>query len=57
MPSELPIIRVRTTQEIIDKLKVISKENNRSMSRETELLIKNHIKNYESYNGEIKLDK
>lgn len=56
MPSKRPVIAIRTTEEIIEKMKVISEENNRSISKEAELLIKKHIKKYEEYNGEIKLD-
>lgn len=55
MPSNKPIIAVRTNKEIIEKMKVISEENNRSISKEVELLIKRHIKQYEEYNGEIKV--
>lgn len=53
MPSDLPIIRVRTQQNIIDKLKIICDNNNRSMSKEVEFLIKLHIKEYEAEHGEI----
>lgn len=56
MPSNKPIIAVRTTQDIIEKMRIISEENGRSISKETELLVKEHIKKYESLNGEIKLD-
>ena len=55
MPSDKPVIAVRTTREIIEKMKIISEENGRSISKETEILIKKHIKRYEEYNGEIKL--
>lgn len=56
MSSDKPVIAVRTDKEIIEKMKIISKENGRSISKETELLIKKHIKRYEEDNGEIKLD-
>lgn len=55
MPSNKPIIAVRTSEEIIEKMKIIAEENNRSVSKEAELLIKRHIKRYEEDNGEIKL--
>lgn len=55
MPSSKPVIAVRTTEEIIAKMKHISGENNRSISGEVELLIKKHIKRYEEDNGEIKI--
>lgn len=54
MPSDLPIIRVRTTQENIDKLKVIAKAHNRSMSGELEYELLKLIKDYELKHGEIK---
>ena len=56
MPSNKPIIAVRTTHEIIEKMKVIADSNGRSISKETEMLVKDHIRQYEKYNGEIKID-
>lgn len=56
MSSILPTIMIRTQKEVVEKFKVIAADNNRSMSKEAELLIKNHIKRYELDNGEIKLD-
>ena len=56
MPSDKPIIAVRTTRDIIEKMKVIANENGRSISKETEILIKKHIKRYEEDNGEIKIE-
>lgn len=53
MPSDLPIIRVRTTQENIDKLKIIAKEHNRSMSGELEYELLQLIKRYEAEHGKI----
>lgn len=55
MPSKLPIIKANTTQENIDKMKVIAGSNKRSVAKELEWLIERHIKEYESENGEIKL--
>mgnify|MGYP003296179958 CR=1 FL=1 len=55
MTSTKPQILIRTTQEIKDKLEIIAEENNRSVSKEVELLIKRHIKRYEEDNGEIKV--
>lgn len=56
MPSEKPVIAIRTTSSIKAKIEHISEENNRSVSKEVELLIKKHIKRYEDDNGEIKID-
>lgn len=57
MPSNLPILKTNTKQENIDKLKVIAKNNKRSMAKELELLVEIHIKQYEAIYGEIKIDK
>lgn len=53
MPSKLPIIKANTTQENIDKMKVISAANKRSVAKELEWLIERHIQEYEAENGEI----
>lgn len=55
MPSNKPKIVIYTTDETKAKLEFIAKENNRSASSETELLIKRHIKRYEEDFGEIKI--
>lgn len=55
MPSKLPIIKANTKQINIDKMKVIAETNKRSMSKELELLIENHINNYEKEHGEIEI--
>lgn len=56
MPSNKPIIVVRTTEEIKKKIEHVADENNRSVSKEIEYLIKRHLKRYEEDNGEIKLE-
>lgn len=56
MPSNKPIILIRTTENIKTKIEHIADDNNRSVSKEVELLIKKHIKRYEDDNGEIKID-
>lgn len=56
MPSNKPLIAIRTTETIKSKIEYISRENNRSVSKEVELLIKKHIQRYEDDNGEIKID-
>lgn len=56
MPSKKPIIAIRTTNTIKSKIEYISEDNNRSVSKEIELLIKKHIQRYEEDNGEIKID-
>lgn len=56
MPSTKPVIMIRTTNEIIEKFKVISQEENRSMSKQAEKLIIDLIKLYEQEHGEIHID-
>ena len=56
MPSNKPVIMIRTTSEIIEKFKIISQEENRSMSKQAEKLIIELIRKYEKENGEIILD-
>lgn len=53
MPSDLPVIKVRTSEENVLKLKVIAKNNNRSVSKEVEELILNHICEYEKSHGDF----
>lgn len=53
MPSKKPIIHFNTEQWIIDKMKFIANENNRSLAKEMEYLCKQKIKEYEQQNGEI----
>lgn len=57
MPSEKPIVAIRTTEELKKKIEYIAAENNRSTSKEVELLIKKHIKRYEEDNGTIQTKK
>ena len=56
MPSKKPIIHFNTDQWIIDKMKVIADENNRSLAKEMEYLCKQRIKDYEDEHGEIDFD-
>lgn len=56
MPSNKPVILIRTNEEIKKKIEIIAEENSRSVSKEIEFLIKRHIKRYEEDNGEIKID-
>lgn len=54
MGTKLPILKGNTEQWVIDKMKIIAKENSRSLSKELEHACKQHIKKYELENGEIK---
>ena len=56
MPSKLPILKMNTSQENIDKMKIIAKNNKRSMAKELEMIVELHIKQYEAVHGEIKVE-
>ena len=56
MPSNKPIILIRTSEELKKKIEIVAEENNRSVSKEVEFLIKRHVKRYEEDNGEIKIE-
>ena len=53
MPSNKPMLVARTDQEIIDKIKVIAKNNERSLSQEIVYLVKKEIQRYEKEHGTI----
>lgn len=53
MPSEKPRIVFITDGELIKKIKFIANENDRSMSKEIERLVKQYVKDYETANGRI----
>ena len=57
MPSNKPRLMTYTEQETIDKFEVISKKENRSMSKQLEYILKQYIDNYESTNGTIATNK
>lgn len=46
---------LRIDKEIIEKAKVIAKENGRSLNKEIEYLLKNHISQYEKEHGPIQV--
>ena len=55
MASNLPQFTYRTKREILDKLKVVSDNNFRTVNKEIDLLVKRHIAEYEAQHGEIEL--
>ena len=56
MPSKLPVIKGNTSQENIDKMKIIASSNKRSLAKELEWLVEKHIAEYEAQNGEIVIE-
>lgn len=55
MPSEKPRINFITEKMLIEKMKHIASAENRSMSKEIELLCKIRISEWEKEHGEIKI--
>lgn len=53
MPSKKPILTIRTTNELIEKYRIISHIENRSISNKAETVLIDYLKNYESEHGEI----
>ena len=53
MPSNLPVIKVRVPEEKVHKIKAIAKHNQKSVSKEIEMLIDKHIAEFEEKNGLI----
>lgn len=46
---------LRVSEELIDKIKTIAKENKRSANKEIEFALERYIKKYEDLNGKIDL--
>lgn len=55
MPSKLPVIKANTTESNIIKMKFIAKFNKRSLAKELEYIVEEHIKEFEAKNGEIEI--
>ncbi len=56
MPSNLPVIRVRTNEDTVIKIKYVAKYDKKSLSKEIESLIFKRIEEFESEHGEIKIE-
>lgn len=46
---------LRIDKEIMEKFKVIAKNNGRSVNKEIEFILKNVVSSYEKENGEISI--
>lgn len=46
---------LRVSEEIIEKMKIIAKENRRSANKEMEFALSKYIERYEKENGEIRI--
>lgn len=50
------IYPLRIDKSIMNKAKFVAKENGRSLNKEIEILLKQHISDYEKANGTISLE-
>ncbi|PPK82244.1 hypothetical protein BXY41_103460 [Lacrimispora xylanisolvens] len=48
MPSKKPILTIRTTEELIERLRKLSEEQNRSISNTAETILKNYLDELEA---------
>lgn len=53
MPSDKPQILIRTDKELINKLDIIAKKNNRSRANLAETILKQYVEQYEQEHGRI----
>ena len=44
---------VRMEKEIMDKMRVLAKENGRSLNKQVEFAVKQYLKTYEAEHGEV----
>lgn len=55
MPSVLPKFTLRTDRVTLEKFRYIADNNFRTVNKELEMLMQQHIAAYESEHGEIRL--
>ncbi len=53
MPSDKPQILIRTDKELIGKLDIIAKKNNRSRANLAETILKQYVEQYEKEHGRL----
>uniref|UniRef100_UPI0022E330E2 hypothetical protein n=1 Tax=Enterocloster aldenensis TaxID=358742 RepID=UPI0022E330E2 len=56
MPNEIAKFTVRTDSELLKKFRIVADYNARSANRELEVLMKNHVAEFEKKHGKIELD-
>lgn len=56
MPSNLPQFTIRIDPELLKKLRFVAEYNARSANREVEVLIRNHVAEFEKKHGTIIFD-
>ena len=55
MPSQLPKFTFRVDAEVLEKLRYIADSNLRTVNKELEMIVKQHIAKYEKEHGAIPL--
>lgn len=55
MPSNKPVLMTYTTPDIINEFKRIAQEENRSMSKQLEYIVKKYISDYKTEHGMINI--
>ena len=55
MPSQLPKFTFRVDAEVLEKLRYIAENNFRTVNKELEMLVNQHIARYENEHGAIPL--
>lgn len=53
MTNEISKFTLRTDSELMKKLRIVADYNGRSANRELEVLIKNHVAEFEKKHGKI----
>ncbi len=56
MPSSLPQFTIRIEPELLKKLRYVAEYNARSANREVEVLIREHVAQFEKVHGKISFD-
>lgn len=56
MASNLPRFTIRIEPKLLKKIRYIAEYNARSANREVEVLIRQHVKNFEKQYGEINIE-
>lgn len=56
MPRNIPRYTLRVNQVLIDKLEYVARYNGRSKNKEIEMLIRQHIREFEAEHGKINLE-
>lgn len=56
MPNEISKFTLRTGMKLLKKFRIVADYNARSANREMEVLMKNHVVEFEKKHGKIELD-